>query len=401
MFSGTLSFSIGRIDIVCRYSFRCRLVHAYPQYFLLRWDYNERKMMSSFKNKPAVFLVLAVGLFAVAAANAHAAVSVVSAKVTGPNAVTIVYSEPVTTVAGDYGNFNGSLSDQNLLSVMGSGTNTVTLNFSGTPMPPSASGYVTIGANVNGVSDNSYLGGGTYQVTDGQPPTLSAISIMSDDASGTFSGTGSTVTVTFSMNEPVTNPSITIAGHSVSLTGGGQGPWSASYTMRAGDSPNAIPINLTVSDMAANQLQATFSTTVGATAVNGAPMPTSTVAANNSLTPTSTPSATASSSMSAELELRVLESQLAKLQLQQTAAASAAVIPPKYKFTGLLDIGSAGAAVTALQKLLTSLGFYSGPVTGKYGVKTAAAVRKYQSAHGVAAKGYVGPGTRALLNAGK
>jgi Putative peptidoglycan binding domain len=377
-------------------------------------------MMSSFKNKPAVFLALAVGLFAVAAANAHAAVSVVSAKVTGPNAVTIVYSEPVTTVAGDYGNFNGSLSDQNLLSVMGSGTNTVTLNFSGMPMPPSASGYVTIGANVNGVSDNSYLGGGTYQVTDGQPPALSAISITSDDASGTFSGTGSTITVTFSMNEPVTNPSIAIAGHSISLTGGGQGPWSASYTMRAGDSPNAIPINLTVSDMAANQLQATFSATVGATAVNGAPtptptpmpmptptavasapMPTSTVAANNSLTPTSSPSAAVSSSMSAELELRVLESQLAKLQLQQTAAASAAVIPSKYKFTGLLDIGSTGTAVTALQKLLTSLGFYSGPVTGKYGVKTAAAVRKYQSAHGVAAKGYVGPGTRALLNAGK
>jgi hypothetical protein len=73
----------------------------------------------------------------------------------------------------------------------------------------------------------------------------------------------------------------------------------------------------------------------------------------------------------------------------------------QYDFTTLLTYGSTGAAVTALQEQLTSDGLYTGPITGYYGDLTTAAVKAFQSKHGISSVGYVGPGTRAALNAGE
>jgi len=69
-----------------------------------------------------------------------------------------------------------------------------------------------------------------------------------------------------------------------------------------------------------------------------------------------------------------------------------------YIFTTTLTIGSRGKAVTELQKRLTALGYYTGPVTGYYGALTATGVKKFQGAHGIAKVGTVGPATRAALN---
>jgi hypothetical protein len=69
-----------------------------------------------------------------------------------------------------------------------------------------------------------------------------------------------------------------------------------------------------------------------------------------------------------------------------------------FVFTKYLQIGSSGAEVTALQNALTAAGSYSGPVTGYFGALTMRAVQIYQTAHGVAAVGVVGPATRAVLN---
>lgn len=83
-----------------------------------------------------------------------------------------------------------------------------------------------------------------------------------------------------------------------------------------------------------------------------------------------------------------------------TASVSSVASAPRYVFTTFLGVGSKGTAVTQLQKQLTTLGVYQGPITGYYGPLTQAAVKKFQSAHAVASVGYVGPGTRAALNAG-
>jgi len=69
-----------------------------------------------------------------------------------------------------------------------------------------------------------------------------------------------------------------------------------------------------------------------------------------------------------------------------------------YRFTATLKLGMSGNDVTELQKLLTSEGVYSGPITGYFGPLTQAAVKAYQLKHGLPGTGFVGQLTRAQLN---
>jgi peptidoglycan hydrolase-like protein with peptidoglycan-binding domain len=69
-----------------------------------------------------------------------------------------------------------------------------------------------------------------------------------------------------------------------------------------------------------------------------------------------------------------------------------------FVFNNFLSVGSTGTDVTELQKHLTALGAYSGPVTGYFGSLTQAAVEQFQGTHGISQVGYVGPATRAALN---
>jgi Putative peptidoglycan binding domain/Putative Ig domain len=70
-----------------------------------------------------------------------------------------------------------------------------------------------------------------------------------------------------------------------------------------------------------------------------------------------------------------------------------------YVFTDFLGMGSSGTEVTELQKRLTSLNVYTGPITGYFGSLTQTAVEKLQGENNISQVGYVGPGTRAVLNA--
>ena len=58
-----------------------------------------------------------------------------------------------------------------------------------------------------------------------------------------------------------------------------------------------------------------------------------------------------------------------------------------------------GTAVTRLQQALKNLGFDPGPVDGSFGIKTDAAVRKYQAARSLKVDGIVGPKTWAKIHA--
>ena len=71
-----------------------------------------------------------------------------------------------------------------------------------------------------------------------------------------------------------------------------------------------------------------------------------------------------------------------------------------FNFTRTLSLGSRGADVTELQKILTAEGVYTGPITGYFGPLTQAAVKAYQTKHGLDPVGIVGPKTRVALNAG-
>lgn len=85
-------------------------------------------------------------------------------------------------------------------------------------------------------------------------------------------------------------------------------------------------------------------------------------------------------------------------QANTTSTSPSTSATKKYLFTTTLTVGSKGTAVTELQKRLTMLGFFSGPTSNYFGALTAASVRKFQKAQGLAPVGFTGPATRAALN---
>ena len=59
----------------------------------------------------------------------------------------------------------------------------------------------------------------------------------------------------------------------------------------------------------------------------------------------------------------------------------------------VLEVGSSGSDVTAVQKKLIQWGYLSGAADGRYGEKTRQAVVAFQRKNGLAADGRVGPAT--------
>ena len=60
--------------------------------------------------------------------------------------------------------------------------------------------------------------------------------------------------------------------------------------------------------------------------------------------------------------------------------------------------GDSGDDVRVLQEQLATAAYFSGPATGTFGLATEDAVRRFQSAHFLAASGIAGPTTRSALN---
>jgi peptidoglycan hydrolase-like protein with peptidoglycan-binding domain len=77
-------------------------------------------------------------------------------------------------------------------------------------------------------------------------------------------------------------------------------------------------------------------------------------------------------------------------QLNPAAAAPAAAAP-------MLREGSSGPAVREMQQQLRAAGFNPGPIDGKFGPRTEAAVNAFQRARGLSVDGIVGPQTRGAL----
>ncbi len=88
----------------------------------------------------------------------------------------------------------------------------------------------------------------------------------------------------------------------------------------------------------------------------------------------------------------------AALNSAQSSSTTTTTADDGFVFNNFLSVGSTGNDVTELQKRLTTLGVYSGPITGYFGSLTQAAVDQFQGAHGISRVGYVGPTTRAALN---
>lgn len=84
----------------------------------------------------------------------------------------------------------------------------------------------------------------------------------------------------------------------------------------------------------------------------------------------------------------------------QAYNAQTGVVLGQSTFRFAVNFGSGASIVDVkeLQKVLIAKGFLTGTPSGAFDAATLAAVKKFQSANGVRATGYVGPATRAILN---
>jgi hypothetical protein len=98
-----------------------------------------------------------------------------------------------------------------------------------------------------------------------------------------------------------------------------------------------------------------------------------------------------------------LQAQIQALMAQLSAMQGGSTVSAGTTFTTDLTIGSSGSQVVALQNLLISKGLLTMPAgvaEGYFGALTKSAVAKWQASAGISpAAGYVGPKSRAALNA--
>lgn len=162
-----------------------------------------------------------------------------------PIPVIITFSETVTDlIADEIVVTNGTKGD-----LTGSGTTY------GIGVTPSGDGAVT----VNIAADVAWDLAGNYNTvatefsitSDLTVPTLSSVSIASDNANTAFAKVGDEVTLTFTSSEVIGTPTVTIGGNTAAVSGSDTS-WSATYTMVEGDTEGVIAFTIDFADVAGN-----------------------------------------------------------------------------------------------------------------------------------------------------
>ncbi|MBE9598553.1 Ig-like domain-containing protein [Pedobacter sp. MC2016-24] len=93
---------------------------------------------------------------------------------------------------------------------------------------------------------------GTGSVTfDKTAPVLSAVTIVSDNATPTLAKAGNKAILTFTSSESLQTPVVSIAGHAVTPTATGNN-WTASYTFTSADAGGLVAYQIAFSDLAGN-----------------------------------------------------------------------------------------------------------------------------------------------------
>ncbi|MGH9909938.1 MAG: immunoglobulin-like domain-containing protein, partial [Nitrososphaerales archaeon] len=96
--------------------------------------------------------------------------------------------------------------------------------------------------------------------TDTTAPTLSSVTIVSNNANTALAKVGDTATLSFTSSESIQTPSVTMAGRAATVSGSGTS-WTASITMASGDTAGAITFSISFSDLTGNAGTAVTTTT--------------------------------------------------------------------------------------------------------------------------------------------
>ncbi|PIV04535.1 MAG: hypothetical protein COS56_04580, partial [Sulfurimonas sp. CG03_land_8_20_14_0_80_36_25] len=88
---------------------------------------------------------------------------------------------------------------------------------------------------------------------DANIPTLSTVTIASNNASSSKAKTGDVVTLSIVANETLSaNPTVTIAGNVAAVTNPSGNNYTATYTMASGDAEGVVPFTIDFADAATN-----------------------------------------------------------------------------------------------------------------------------------------------------
>jgi len=117
---------------------------------------------------------------------------------------------------------------------------------------------VTDAINSN-TSDNLSVSSFTIDITT---PTLSSVTIASNNSVSTLAKTGNIITLSITSAEAIQTPSVSIAGQTATVTGDNM-TWSAAYTMTNSNTEGSVSLNIGFSDLAGNAGDNVTSTTNG------------------------------------------------------------------------------------------------------------------------------------------
>jgi hypothetical protein len=356
-------------------------------------------------NNSVIINALATGSSIVSICAGTAGCSTISVSVLAPtqtitfsqSSVYLTLGNPAQTISiyGPGSGYTVSNQNQNMLTTSLDGSNILLQGLS--------LGQITISVCANGWLCGSLpiyiVSPGTavpYQVSApppansnfSQPPQLTSLSISSNDSPNLFFGTNSTISISFAINQTVSNVQATIDGQQTSADQGSNGTYSISYRMTGNE---ALPLQVAISYTNPSGIvgKTYFSIGNSATTLSATATPVTTTTASASTTAVNCP---------VGLICMPTATPVPAQGLVNTSSSSYTF--NNYLYMGMNKIGQSDPDVVALQKRLTTDGLFKSYATGYFGPLTKTAVQAYQTKHGLSPLGVVGPATRNLLNEG-
>ena len=211
------------------------------------------------------------------------------------NVVTLTFtaSEPIASPVVTFLSGGSAITDTSVTYDNTSG-NTWTAAYTANASDTAGSVTYSIAFSDTAGNAGSAVTSGTGSVTyDGTAPTLSSVSIASNNATTTLAVANDVVTLTFTASEPIASPVVTflsggsaITDTSVTYDNTSGNTWTAAYTANASDTAGSVTYSIAFSDTAGNAGSAVTSGTGSVTYDGTAPTLSSVSIASNNPTTT-------------------------------------------------------------------------------------------------------------------
>jgi hypothetical protein len=95
---------------------------------------------------------------------------------------------------------------------------------------------------------------------DTTPPTLNPVSLKSDNTDPALAVAGDTVTLTFTVDEPIQAPTVILAGELATVTDLGGSQWEATLVVTPAHPQGTVDFSINAMDLSGNPAGATFTT---------------------------------------------------------------------------------------------------------------------------------------------